>query len=399
MTEPNSELATFAAHVVDAVRQHTLSGIVLSRPRHRQESARKISVSPVTVRGELVYQFAHRFEREETHENLPAADVAQRVLELITTQYRDCHLMTTTADYQLRTNKKGRVRLSHSQSSRPAVVVSEHDRRKQHRIPDGQPCEFLAAIGVMTPDGQVKASRQKKFRQINRYLELVEHIIPNLPSDGRLNVVDFGCGKSYLTFALHHLLTKIHQREVSIVGLDRKTDVLADCQHIADRLGLQGLRFEEGDIAAFDTTEPVHLAVSLHACDTATDDAIAQAVRWKTDVILAVPCCQHELAKKVAPDWLPGMQQYGILQERLATLLTDSLRAQALEAVGYRTQVVEFIDMEHTAKNVLIRAVRRHHPPEKQHAAFEEYRQLKRSAGLETIYLDSVFDWESAGLG
>ncbi len=397
MTESNPELATFATHLENAVRQRSLTSLVLSRPRSRQGSARKISVSPVMVRGELVYQFASRFEREETHENIAAENVSTKVFELIGSQYRDCHLMTTDTDYQLRTNKKGRVRLSQSKSSRPAVTVTDHDRRKHHLIPDGQPCAFLEAIGVMTSDGRVKASRQKKFRQINRYLELVEHIIPNLPSDGRINVVDFGCGKSYLTFALHHLLTQIHGREVSIVGLDRKTDVLAECQQIAERLGLKGLRFEEGDIAAFDTTEPVHLAVSLHACDTATDDAIAQAVRWKSDVILAVPCCQHELARKVASDWLPGMQQFGILQERLATLLTDSLRAQALETVGYRTQVVEFIDMEHTAKNVLIRAVRRDQSTAKQQAAFEQYRQLKQSAGLETIYLDSVFDWESTG--
>ncbi|WP_166824958.1 class I SAM-dependent methyltransferase [Thalassoroseus pseudoceratinae] len=398
MTAPNSDPETFAGHLENAVQAGTLISAVLSRPKNRQESARKITVSPLKIRGELLYQFAHRYDREETHENVTAEAVSERLQELIGTRYRDCHLMTTTADYQLRLNKKGHAKLSQSPPSHTSSLVTDHNRRKQHLIPDGEPCDFLAAIGVMTAEGRVKANRQRKFRQINRYLELVEHIIPSLPKDGPLNVVDFGCGKSYLTFALHHLLTKIHGRVVSIVGLDRKTAVLADCQRIASRLGLRGLRFEEGDIAAFDTNEPVHLAVSLHACDTATDDAIAQAVRWNANVILAVPCCQHELARKITPDWLAGMQQHGILQERLATLLTDSLRAKALEAVGYRTQVVEFIDMEHTAKNVLIRAVRREPTSENQQEAFREYQQLKQTAGLDEIYLDSVLDWASLSL-
>ncbi len=397
MAETQTDWEDFSTHLQRAIEQHALNRLVLSRPKNRQDSPRKITVSPLKMAGETYYQFASRFEREETHQNVAASETHAAILERAGSQFRDCHLMTNEADYQLRTNKKGRVRLSKSPPSHIAIPVQDHDRRKQYLIPDGTPCDFLHAIGVMSADGKVKASRQKKFRQINRYLELVDHIIPSLPTDGVLNVVDFGCGKSYLTFALHHLLSNIRRRDVSIVGLDRKTEVLADCQQIADRLDHRGLRFQEGDIAAFDTSEPVHLAVSLHACDTATDDAIAQAVRWRSNVILAVPCCQHELARKVSPTWLPGMQQHGILQERLATLLTDSLRAKALEAMGYRTQVVEFIDMEHTAKNVLIRAVRREQSTADRTAAYEEYRQLKHSAGLETIYLDSVLDWESAG--
>jgi SAM-dependent methyltransferase len=230
-----------------------------------------------------------------------------------------------------------------------------------------------------------------KFRQINRFLELVDDIVPSLPTGRELRIVDFGCGKSYLTFALHHLLTNIHVRQVRIIGLDRKADVIRHCAEIAGRLACRGLEFREGDIAGHQENEPVDLAVALHACDTATDDALAQALHWQTRVILAVPCCQHELAKTIASRELAPLLRHGILHERFAALATDALRSLVLEICGYATQVVEFIDLEHTAKNILIRAVRREQTDTAQRAArLAEYQSLKRLAGIETPYLERI---------
>jgi SAM-dependent methyltransferase len=239
---------------------------------------------------------------------------------------------------------------------------------------------FLVELGVMTASGQVRKSRNDKFRQVNRFVELVNDVVPSLPSQGTLRVVDFGCGKSYLTFALHHLLTEVHGREVEIVGLDLKPDVIEACAALAERSGADGLRFELGEIAGFEAETAVDLVVSLHACDTATDEALAQAVRWNVHAILAVPCCQKEAYRQIRSDLLAPLLRHGLAKERLAALLTDTLRAQLLELAGYRTQLVEFVALEHTPKNVLIRAVRGRRPGEGARRAYED---LRDSFGLE----------------
>jgi SAM-dependent methyltransferase len=226
----------------------------------------------------------------------------------------------------------------------------------------------------------VRKSRYDKFRQVNRFLELVDDVVPSLRPDGTLRVVDFGCGKSYLTFAIHHLLTVLRGREVDLVGLDLKEDVIAACSALAERSGAAGLRFERGDIAGFDPGEDVDLVVSLHACDTATDEALAQAVRWGADAILAVPCCQKEAYRQLESSLLDPLLRHGLAKERFGALVTDALRAQLLELAGYRAQLVEFVALEHTAKNVLIRAVKGKPAGPDVRRAYEE---LRDSLGLD----------------
>jgi SAM-dependent methyltransferase len=210
----------------------------------------------------------------------------------------------------------------------------------------------------MDQAGNVRSSHSRKFRQINRFLEFVEDLTDSLPTDRLLHVVDFGCGKSYLTFAVQHLLTVVQGRRCRITGLDRRRDVVAGCQDVAERLGLTNLEFRVGDIASFVPSQPPDLVISLHACDTATDDALAQAIRWSATGILAVPCCQQELQKLLPSNPLPPLTSWGIARERFCALTTDTHRAALLDAVGYHTQLLEFIDMEHTPKNLLLRAVR-----------------------------------------
>jgi SAM-dependent methyltransferase len=240
---------------------------------------------------------------------------------------------------------------------------------------------FLVELGVMSADGRVRARRYGKFRQVNRFLELVEDVLPALPAEGPLRVVDFGSGKSYLTFALHHLLHEVHGREVDLVGLDLKRDVVDTCSALAERLDADGLRFETGDIAGFEAAGPVDLVVSLHACDTATDEAIAQAVRWEARAILAVPCCQHELLGQIESRELAPLLGHGVLKERFAAEVTDAVRAHLLGLAGYDVQVLEFVELEHTAKNVLIRAVRR--PARDRTRLAAEYSSIKAALGID----------------
>lgn len=376
----------FLDELIRSLSAATFAGLVLSKPAE-STIARKLSVRPIQLRDEVRYQWTSHFERRETHENLTAAETSARAVALIGSQYRNAHLFTSQADIVVRVDRSGRAIVQRSRPTRQPQVTG-HNRAKEHLIPEGRPCPFLEAIGVMTADGRVRSKAQSKFRQINRYLEFIEDIYGDLPREGTLHVVDFGCGKSYLTFALHHLLTVVHGRRVRIVGLDRQPAVIETCRDVAARLQLDGLEFYVGDIVSHTADETVHLAVSLHACDTATDQALAKAVVWQADVIMAVPCCQHEIAATMQGPPLIG--EYGLLQERFAAMATDALRAAALDAAGYRTQVVEFIDLEHTPKNVLLRAVRRNPGEPASERIQREAAELRRMLGIDEFTLDRL---------
>ena len=334
----------------DLFRGDALLRAVLSKPRSA-ELPRKVTVEPVGLRGATSFQFTSQRGDRATHENLAPDDARER-LGVLVTDYRQGLLQTAEADWQVLGGKV----LRRPPTRTPAA--RGHDRRKRYLLEEGTPVPFLVELGVMTPDGTVRKSRYDKFRQVNRFLELVDDVVPSLPPAGTLRIVDFGCGKSYLTFAIHHLLTELRGREVELIGLDLKADVIVACSALATRSGAAGLRFEQGEIGSFEAGEKVDLVVSLHACDTATDEALAQAVRWQADAILAVPCCQKEAYGQIESALLGPLLRHGLAKERLAALVTDALRSQLLELQGYRTQLVEFVPLEHTAKNVLIRAVK-----------------------------------------
>jgi SAM-dependent methyltransferase len=349
-----------------------LTRAVLSKPRTK-ELPGKVTIEPVDLRGEPAYRFTTHLNDRTTHENLPP-EAARERLGVLLSDYRQGLLQAPEADWQV----LGETVLRRP-PSRP-VARRGHDRRKQYLLEEGTPVPFLVELGVMTPDGAVRKSRYDKFRQVNRFLELVDDVVPSLRSEGTLRVVDFGCGKSYLTFAIHHLLTELRGRRVEIVGLDLKEDVIATCSSFAERSRAAGLHFERGDIASYDAGDDVDLVVSLHACDTATDEALAQAVRWHADAILAAPCCQKEAYRQLESRLLAPLLRHGLAKERFASLVTDTLRAQLLELAGYRTQLVEFVPLEHTAKNVLIRAVKGGRAGVDARRAYEE---LRDSLGLD----------------
>jgi SAM-dependent methyltransferase len=358
--------------LTDLFEGDRLRRAVLSKPRSTEVPART-TIDPVELRGETAYRFTAHLPDRTTHENL-APDAARERLGALLGDYGQGLRQGSEADWQV----LGETVLRRPPSRQAAP--REHDRKKRYLLEEGTPVPFLVELGVMTPDGKVRKSRYDKFRQVNRFLELVDDVVPSLRPDGTLRVVDFGCGKSYLTFAIHHLLTELRGREVEIVGLDLKEDVIAACASFAERSGATGLRFERGDIASFEADGTVDLVVSLHACDTATDEALAQAVRWQADAILAVPCCQKEAYRQLESELLAPLLRHGLAKERFAALVTDTLRAQLLELAGYRAQLVEFVPLEHTAKNVLIRAVKG--PPAGADAR-RKYEELRDSLGLD----------------
>lgn len=362
--------------------------LVLAKPRKQVgEHPRKQTVRPVLIRNESRLQWELQFERQQTQVNRTLLESASQIRELFDSIYQEAYLFTGDVDLVAKVSAQGRVHLQRKKPSQLPQTMLGHNRKKEYLIPEGTPCPFLHELDVMTADGVVKPSRQKKFRQINRYLEMVHDIVDSLPSSGALRIVDFGCGLSYLTFALHHLFQSILKRDVVLIGIDQNRHVIERCQSIASKLNLTGIVFQSEQIQSVAESGTIDLAVSLHACDTATDHALAFSVRAGAKVILAAPCCQHELSQSIESAPLDGILRYGVLKERVSALATDALRAGALEVAGYKTQILEFIDLEHTPKNLLIRAVQRDQPAAD---ALERYVGLKQFLGGSSLATDAI---------
>ena len=251
-----------------------------------------------------------------------------------------------------------KLKISIENNNSSCKVDNQNNRQKNYILNDGDHLDFLVEQGVMSSNYRVKADMQHKFRQINRFLEFIKDIESYLPNDRPIHIIDFGCGKSYLTFAVYHYLHNILKKDIYIHGLDLKEQVIIDCNSLAKKLNYDNLFFEIGDISTYNCPYDVDMVMTLHACDTATDYALYNAIKWNAKVILSVPCCQHELNKQIKNEDFSSIFKYGIIQERTSSLFTDALRANILELQGYRTQILEFIDIEHTPKNLLIRAIK-----------------------------------------
>jgi SAM-dependent methyltransferase len=339
--------------------QALIQGILSNVRRKTAEQATKIQIKPVILKGIPHYQFTFTVGPKVLHENIAAEVASRRLMELLQNEFKQALLQAKDADYQILANKPTKASILKKPASKSAAAVElNHNRKKNYLLAEGEAVPFLVELGVMNPQGKVLAAKYDKFKQINRFLEIIDDVTPHLSRGEQLKIIDFGCGKSYLTFALYHYLVFIQKLDVQMIGLDLKQDVIESCSALAKRLGYEQLQFRVGDINDYTETEKVDMVVTLHACDTATDAALEKAVRWDAKVILSVPCCQHELYGQVANDALTPMLQHGIIKERFAALATDSLRAQLLDLLGYRTQIIEFIDIENTPKNLLIRAVK-----------------------------------------
>lgn len=330
---------------------------VLSNPR-RADGPNKVRIRPVQHKDRQVYQFEAFCGTQVFHQNLEKEEACGEILEYME-NFRQMQLETQSAAISALVSKKGKVTVKKKLRARKkAPAATDHNRKKHYILEEGIPVPFLQDLGVMTAEGKIVRTKFDKFRQINRFLEFIQDVLPKLPREREIRILDFGCGKSYLTFAMYYYLHELQGLDVRILGLDLKEDVIRACNQLSQRYGYEKLRFLEGNIADYTGADEVDMVVTLHACDTATDFALAKAVGWKAKVILSVPCCQHELNGQMENELLRPILQYGLIKERLAALVTDGLRAQYLEREGYDVQVLEFIDMEHTPKNILLRAVR-----------------------------------------
>ncbi len=368
-----------------------LERIILSNPRTRDGYV-KLILRPLILQGELRFQAEELTEKQAFHKNMGAGEAAEYLKDQLSKLYRNGEIFSLLGSGTILVGKKGTVTVKIKKkaggssadqktaaekiqavrkktadiSPEDLARLSRHNRAKHYVLPEGTLVPFLVDLGVMTKDGAVVKAKYDKFRQINRFLEFVEDILPRLDRSKETKIIDFGCGKSYLTFAMYYYLKEVKGYPIRITGLDLKKDVIALCNKLAEKFGFENLTFLHGDIADYEGTDQVDMVVTLHACDTATDYALAKAVRWGAKVILSVPCCQHELNGQIESTLLAPALKYGLIKERMSALLTDAVRAGLLEEAGYRTQILEFIDMEHTPKNILIRAVRQGKPQKQQ---------------------------------
>ena len=306
----------------------------------------KIKVRPVMIRDSLYFQVSRYTDKQVFHENMTAEDALETLSGWILHDFRQAQIRMQDEMVTVLVSKKGKATVKSKKAACIETQNLEHNRKKQYIIEEGMAVPFMIDLGVMTESGKIIRTRYDKYRQINRFLEFIEDILPELPTDRTVHIIDFGCGKSYLTFAMYYYLKVLKHYDIRITGLDLKQKVIEDCQALADQYGYDGLQFLCGDIADYNGTDEVDMVVTLHACDTATDYALYKAVKWHASVILSVPCCQHELNRKMQCETLSGAFQYGLIKERTAALK------------GYKTQLLEFIDMEHTPKNILIRGVK-----------------------------------------
>lgn len=334
-------------------RDELIFGVLSQVKKGVEKTYTKVDIKPVLIKEERVYHITYYYDKKVLHENVNQGEAIERIQTLMVTYFKQAQLFTVNADLQILMSKDGTGTVLKKPATRMMTSLS-HNRQKQYLIQEGTPCDFMIRLGIMDENGKVYKKMYDKYRQLNKYLEFVEDSLPYLPD--QITIVDFGCGKAYLTFALYYYLVKILKKEVRIIGLDLKEDVISFCNGIAEELGYDTLEFLMGDIKDYESNETIDMVVSLHACDTATDEAIGKAVKWHAKVIYAVPCCQHELFSQLDHEEMKPLLKYGVVRDKVATVVTDTLRACALEASGYSVQLLEFIDMVHTPKNILIRA-------------------------------------------
>lgn len=341
--------------------QQTIQSAIASNPVNRDKIS-KVKVRPVIIREQLSYQAESFIGTKAYHKNLVPAELPEYVERIMREEFKQLELDTENEKMTVLVSKKGKVTITRKKKQQAKKISDQemsHNKQKQYVLPKDIPVPFLIDLGVQTTEGKIVNAKYDKFRQINRYLEFVRDILPSLPKDRTLTIIDFGCGKSYLIFALYYYLKVMNKYDIRVIGLDLKEDVIEKCNALSRKYGYDGLSFHVGDISTYDGVDEVDMVVTLHACDTATDYALEKAVRWNAKVILSVPCCQHEINKQIVCKELEPILKYGLIKEKMSALITDAIRANLLEEQGYETQILEFIDMEHTPQNILIRAVKK----------------------------------------
>lgn len=347
--------------------QIVISGRKKGAGAEKDREIRKIKIRPVLIKGRVLFQAEEFTEKQVFHHNLSGEEAEAYIKEKMG-NYKQLQavdrgmkvdvLSGKTGNLTVKSKIEGALPCGEKEGAGEKRGVLSHNREKEYILPQDEPVPFLIDLGVQTKEGKVVKAKYDKFRQINRFLEFIRDILPRLPKGRRISILDFGCGKSYLTFAMYYYLKVMNGLDVEIIGLDLKEDVIEKCNRLKEHYGYENLQFLVGDISQYEGKTEVDMVVTLHACDTATDYALAKAVKWNAQVILSVPCCQHELNRQISCQTLQPVLKHGLLKERMSAVLTDGIRAALLEQAGYEVQVLEFIDMEHTPKNILLRCVK-----------------------------------------
>ena len=367
--------------------KNELIEIIISGKEEKTTEYNKISIKPF-LKDEIIYfQFAYIYDKKTTHENIEAVETIDKLVEDFV-NFKQMVIFANSNDYQVLKNKKGIKVIKNKASKKQGELL--HNRKKNYIIPEDEPCKFLEILGVMNEKGKVFKDKYDKFRQINKYLEFIRDIKDELNKKKKIRIVDFGSGKAYLTFALYYYINEVLGVEAEITGIDLKKDVVEFCNDTAKKLEYKNLKFLWGDIKTFTEFEGIDMIVTLHACDIATDMAIAHGIKWKSRIIMVVPCCQHEIFTQIKNESMSPLLKHGILKERISSLVTDAARGNLLEVVGYNVQFVEFIDMEHTPKNIMIRAI---YNGQKNEKALVEYMRYKEFWSIEPYLEKSIKEY------
>lgn len=336
--------------IPDDIVKGTISG-----KKDKNQKNEKVKIETILLKNENVLQFATYTDKQVFHKNLQGIDVKIEIIRLLSDEFNNAELITNEYIYSYRITSKGKVLSNKRRNKEISLVPISHNKKKNYLLEDGVLVPALVDLGIQMPDGKVTKSGYDKFKQINRFLEIIDDCIKD---EKHLNIIDFGCGKSYLTFILYYYFVEIKGMDVNITGLDLKEDVIDHCNEIARKYGYTKLKFYKGDIAKYKEKNDIDMIVTLHACDTATDYALYHAITMNVKYIFSVPCCQHEINQQLDSSNLHIINKFGILKDRFSAILTDSIRANILQYYGYKTQVMEFVDFENSPKNLLIRAVK-----------------------------------------
>ena len=371
---------------LEEVFKNEIIKIVISNKVKKDEKYNKIAINLKENNKNKFYQIEKFTDKQVFHENIKINEISDKVSELIFGNYKQMTAWSNNEIFDLKISKKGKIFLGKKKNDNSKIVAKGHNKEKNYILKEGMIIEPLIDLGVFTKEGKVVNSKYDKYKQINRFIEIIDDEIKK--NDYKeLTILDFGCGKSYLTFVLYYYFVKIKNINVKMIGLDLKEDVIKKCNEIAKRYNYDNLHFELGDINGFKYNNKVDMVITLHACDTATDYALYNAIKWNSKMIFSVPCCQHEFNAQMKAEELSILTKYGIVQERVAALMTDSVRANLLECAGYKTQLLEFIDIAHSPKNILIRASKANISKERKEKSLVEVQNLMNTFSFEpTLY-------------
>ena len=345
--------------MLNEIIDENLQFMIISHSRHKEQIS-KVKIRPLMLKSGLMFQTTEYRGTQVFHANHQKNELISYIENMLISHFSQLEILTADKKITALVNKHARASIKVNQLTNCAnKQMLAHNRTKNYIVKEGEPVPFMVDLGVMTKEGKIVKAKWDKFRQINRFLEYIEDILGSLSKEREVRILDFGCGKSYLTFAMYYYLKELKGYDVRITGLDLKKEVIAHCNELAKKYGYEKLEFLCGDIAEYEGVNRVDMVVTLHACDTATDYALYKAINWDASVILSVPCCQHELNGQINNDFMNPVLKYGLIKERMSALMTDAIRANLLEMSGYDVQILEFIDMEHTPKNILLRCVKR----------------------------------------